>query len=95
MSFTKFFNQRTIYTKITVLDQNNSPLSGANVALTITLPSGSKATGSGNTAANGTITFSLRSNQKGTYSSAVTKVTKTNYAYDIANSITAKSLLVN
>ncbi len=95
MSFTKFFNQRTVYTKVTVLDQNNSPLSGANVSLTITLPSGSKATGSGNTASNGTITFSLKSNQKGTYKSEITNVTKANYTYSAANSVTTKSLLVN
>lgn len=95
MSFTKFFNQRTVYTKVTVLDQNNNPLSGANVSLTMTLPSGSKATGSGNTASNGTITFNLRSTQKGTYSSQVTNVAKANYSYDSANSITSKSLLVN
>jgi thermitase len=95
MSYTKFSNQRTVYTKVTVLNQNNSPVSGANVSLTMTLPSGSKASGSGATGTGGTITFSLRSTQKGTYSSQVTNLTKTNYTYDIAGSITTKSLVVN
>lgn len=95
MSFTKFFNQRTVNTKITVRDQNNNLIPSASVSLTVTLPSGSKATGSGNTASNGTITFSLKSNQKGTYKSDVTNVTKANYTYDAVNSVTTKSLLVN
>lgn len=95
MSFTKFFNQRTVYTKVTVLDQNNNPVPSANVSLKMTLPSGSTATGSGNTASNGTITFSLRSTQKGTYKSDVTNVTKTNYTYDSAGSVTTKTLFVN
>lgn len=90
-----FFGQKTISTKVTVLDQNNNPVLGVTVKISITLPSGSKSTGSGNTAGNGTVTFSLRSNQKGTFTANITNVSKTNYTYDVLNSITSKSLLVN
>jgi len=95
MWYTSLFWNRNVYTKITVLDQNNNPVPSANVFLTITLPSGSLASGSGKTGDNGTITFRLRSRETGTYTSNVTNVTKTDYTFDQANSITSKSLIVN
>ena len=95
MWYTALFRNRNVYTKVTVLDQNNNPLSGATASLTVTLPSGSLASGSGKTGSDGTVTFRLRSRETGTYTSQVTNVTKTDYSWDQANSITSKTLLVN
>jgi len=95
MWFTKSFWFRNVYTKITVLDQNNNPVPSATVYLTMTLPSSATASGSGNTGSDGTITFRLRSRETGTYKSQVTNVAKNNYTFDQANSITSKSLVVN
>src|SRR3990170_1352443 len=61
MWYTSLFRNRNVYTKITVLDQNNNPVSSANVSLTVTLPSSSTASGSGKTGSDGTITLRLRS----------------------------------
>ena len=86
----------SIYTTVPVIDQNNSPVSGATVYLTMTLPGGSTASGSGTTGTNGTITFKLTSKQTGTYTSRVTNVAKESATYDPGSNFeTSESITVN
>ena len=82
-----------VYTKVTVVDGSNAALLGASVYLTMTLPSGATASGSGTTGSDGTVTFRLRSKEHGTYVSNVTNVTKSGYLY--SPTVTTQSLLVN
>lgn len=83
-----------IYTRVTIVDNNGNPVSGATVDVTTTMPSGT-ATGSGPTAADGTVTFNLMSKQAGTYISEVTNVTHTSYTYDPDSNLeTSESLSV-
>lgn len=96
MWYQTLFNLRRIYTKVTVLNQNNSALSGANVSIVITYPNAQTATGSGSTASDGTITFQTSyTSQKGTYKANITNISKSGYTYDVANSKTTTTLLVN
>jgi len=95
MSYAKKGPQTTVYTKVTIVDENNQAVSGATVALETTLPDGAKATGSGTTGTDGKVTFSVRSKLSGTYTSKVTNVTHSSYTYDPAsNVITQKSIVV-
>lgn len=83
-----------VYTQVTIVDDDGNPVSDATVDLTTTMPSGT-ATGSGPTGADGTVTFSLKSKQTGTYVSEVTNVSHASYDYDPAsNAETSKSLAV-
>jgi len=84
-----------IYMKVTVVDTSNSPVSGATVYLTLTLPSGSTASGSGVTGTDGTVTFVYGPTKKtGTYTSTVTNVTKDGWTYDSKTGVTTASLKV-
>jgi hypothetical protein len=84
-----------VYTKVTIVDSGGSPVSNATVSLQMTLPDGTPSTGSGTTASDGTITFSLRSKQTGTYTSEVTNVTHSSFTYDAsANVETSETLAV-
>jgi hypothetical protein len=61
----------------------------------MTLPGGGTATGSAATAADGTVTFSLKSKLLGTFVSEVTNVTHATFTYDAAANVeTSESLLV-
>ena len=71
-----------VYTKVTIVNADNNPVSGATVYLEMTLPDESKASGSGDTANDGTVTFKLRSRQTGTYTSTVTNVEKSGWKYN-------------
>jgi len=85
----------TVYTKVTIVDEADSPVSNATVYLTMTLPDGSTASDSGATGSDGTVTFNLRSRQTGTYVSEVTDVTHASLTYDpAANVETSESLTV-
>ena len=95
MWYTTSFSRRNVYTKVTVLDANNNPRSGATVSLTDTLPSGSIATGLGTTGTDGTVTFRVRSREVGIYKSTITNVTRSGYTYDVGSSVTTQTLLVN
>jgi len=84
-----------IYMKVTVVDISNSPVSGATVYLTLTLPSGSKVSGSGVTGTDGTVTFVYGPTKKtGTYTSTITNVTKDGWTYDSKTGVTTASLKV-
>lgn len=48
----------TVYTEVTIVDENNNAVSDATVYLTTTLPDGSTASGSGATGGDGTVTLS-------------------------------------
>jgi len=85
----------TVYTKVTIADNDDSVVSGATVSLETTLPDGSIVSDSGETADDGTVTFSVRSRQMGTYTSTVTDVTKDSWIYDSsANIETSDSISV-
>lgn len=93
MSYTQFFNTRSITSAITVVDQNgNSPLSSAAVKATVTTPSGKVTSHSGTTKASGKISFAIRSKELGTYVTNITSVTKSAYTYQ--PTIVTQSLLV-
>ena len=71
-----------IYTKVTVLDSEESPVPEAMVKLEMTLPDSSVATGSGYTISDGTIIFKYKSQQTGKYTSEVTEVTHADLIWD-------------
>ena len=75
-----------VYTQVTIVDADGSPVSGATVDLTTTIGS-STATGSGPTGTDGTVTFSFKSKQTGTYTSSVTNVSHASYTYDPASNV--------
>jgi hypothetical protein len=84
-----------VYTKVTVVDEKNGPVSAATVSIRITTPTGATATGSASTGADGTVTFSLKNKAKGSYTSQVTNITHATYTYNSAdNVVTSKSLVV-
>ncbi len=84
-----------VYTKVTVYDNYNNPLSGATVYLEITLPNGNKATGNSNTGTDGSVTFRYQRGSAGTYVSTVTNLVKTGYIYNSAlNVVTSATLTI-
>jgi inhibitor of cysteine peptidase len=85
-----------VYTRITIVDANNAPVSNATVSLRMTLPGGGTATGAAATLSDGTVTFFLdNSRLTGQYISTVTDVTHATFTYDAnANVETSASLMV-
>ncbi|MEM2141733.1 MAG: S8 family serine peptidase [Candidatus Thorarchaeota archaeon] len=90
-----FFKVYDVYTKITVHDGNGVALGGVTVYLDMTLPSGSHATGSGTTGSDGTVTIVYKNGGRGTYTSTVTNLVKTDYTYVPSdNIVTSKTITV-
>ena len=84
-----------VYTSVTIVDESNNPVSEATVYLTTTLPHGSTVSDSGIAGSDGTMTFSVKSQQTGTYTSEVTDVIHSSLTYDsAANLDTSESLTV-
>ena len=84
----------TVYTQVTIEDASNSPVSGATVSLQMTTPSGTS-TNSAATGSDGTVTFSTRSRQTGTYTAEVADVTHATLVYAPGdNVVTSMSLPV-
>jgi hypothetical protein len=85
-----------IYTKVTIVDVDKAAVEGATVYLERTLPSGAKASGSGDTGADGTVTFVYGPTKTtGKYISTVTNVVKAEWSYDeSANIKTSETLTV-
>ncbi len=84
-----------IYTKVTIVDSENVPVTGATVYLKTTLPDSSTVYDSRSTNGEGAVTFKLRSRQTGTYTSEVTNVEKTDWEYNSdANVETSETLLI-
>jgi hypothetical protein len=80
-------------TAVTIHDAEGSPVSAAWVWVSTTLPDGLSEAFSGQTGEDGTVTFSLRSRQTGTYTSTVTNVSKEGWDYDVnANVETSETL---
>ncbi len=73
---------RFVSTKVEILSSDGTAVSGATVYLETTLPDDSKVSASGDTAADGTITFETRSRQTGDYTSTVINVEKDAWEYD-------------
>jgi subtilisin family serine protease len=95
MWYTRAGANYIVYTRVTILDDANAPVSGATVYLTTTLPSGSTASGSGVTGTDGSVTFNVKSKSTGTYTSEVTNVTHASLTYNpSANVETSESLPV-
>jgi len=83
----------TVYTTVTIVDEGGAPVLGATVDLLMNLPGGGTATGSAETLADGTVTFSYKSKSTGTYTSKVTDVTHATLTYDdTANVQTSETL---
>jgi PKD repeat protein len=90
MSYSKSRRNYSVYTKVTIVNESNSPVSHATVYLTMTLPNNSTASGHGDTGTDGSVTFVLTSRQTGTYTSEVTNVTHATLSWD---GVTAKASL--
>jgi hypothetical protein len=84
-----------VYTAVTIVDENDSPVPDATVDLVTTLPNGPTIAVSGVTGADGIATFKVKSQQTGWYVSEVTNATHAFYKYDPdANAETSASLEV-
>jgi hypothetical protein len=95
MSYTKQGPNYTVSIQVTIVDENGSPVSGATVDLSLDVPSSGTATGSATTGSNGTVTFSLKSRNTGSYVATVTNVSHSSYTYNPgANVETSDSLQV-
>ena len=95
MSYTVKGPNYTVAMVVTIVDENGSPVSGATVDLSLDVPGGGTATGSGTTGSNGTATFTYRSKNTGTYVATVTNVSHSSYTYNpAANVVTSASLQV-
>ena len=72
-------------------DGNGLPVAGASVSVRWTLPSGGTTTGTVTTGSAGRARFSV-SGPRGTYTLAVTGVSKAGYVFDTAGSVLTKSI---
>jgi len=84
-----FFLGYDIYTKVTIYDNTASALSGATVYMDLSLDGSLLKSYSGDTGADGTITFiyEASSSETGTYTATVTDIKKTGYIYDSASNV--------
>ncbi len=76
--------------KVSVLDNNGAPVSGATVSVNWKLPSGKTLAQTSNTTGRGIATFTT-TDIAGTYTITVTNITKSGYTFDAANSVLTKS----
>jgi hypothetical protein len=76
---------------VSVKDENATAVPSATVAATWTLPNGTTQNQTANTDTSGSAKFSTKSG-RGTYTLAVTNITKTGYTFDKANSVLTKSI---
>ena len=81
----------TVYGNVTVVDQNGSPMPGAVVYVTWTLPSGNVTNQSVTTNSNGIASFSTKG-RRGTYTLTVSNIVKSGYVFDSANSLLSRSI---
>jgi len=87
MSYTQKGPNYTVAMVVTIVDENGSPVSGATVDLSLDVPGAGTATGSATTGSNGTVTFTYRSKNTGTYVATVTNVSHSSYTYDPASNV--------
>jgi PKD repeat protein len=83
-----------VYTQVIIEDEAGNPVSEAIVYVTTTLPDGSTVSDSGTTGSDGGVTFNVRSQQTGTYTSEVTGVTHDSLTYDPAANVESSESLV-
>ena len=76
-----------IYTSVAIQDRAGNPAPDATVAVTITEPDSSTVAVTGVTGDDGVITFKLRSELTGQYTSAVTGVSRERCAYEPAGNV--------
>ena len=76
-----------IYTSVAIQDRAGNPVPGATVAVTTTKPDPSTVAVTGVTGDDGVVTFKLRSELTGQYTSAVTGVSKERCAYEPAGNV--------
>jgi hypothetical protein len=80
---------------ISIVSAGGAPVSSAAVTVAITVPGGVQSTVTRTTNAQGRVTFSTPRRASGTYTFAVTAVTKTGFTYDpSANVETSDSIVV-
>ncbi len=96
MWYTRVGRNYKIYTTVKIVDTNNVGVEGATVYLEMTLNGNFIASGSGNTGADGTVTFVYGPTKAtGTYTSTVTNVVKLDWTYDSTLNVdTSESLVV-
>lgn len=83
----------SIYTRVSVVDENNVAVSEATVYLTTTLPDGSSESNSRNTGGNGEVVFKVRARQTGTYISTVNNVVREDWTYDPSGNLETNETL--
>jgi N-acetylmuramoyl-L-alanine amidase len=71
-----------VYTRVTILAEHQTPVSGAVVSLETTQPKGPVVSQTGMTGADGTVTFQLRAKAAGLYRSTVTDVSMSGWEWD-------------
>ena len=89
MSYSYYWGYNNLYIKVKVINQNKNVVPGVNVALSLTTPSGRVGTGTKVTGLDGTVTFSLLTAEKGTFTTKVTGVSKSGYSWDGLNTTTS------
>jgi serine protease len=94
MSYSSAGRNYVVYTKVTIVDGSNAPVSGAIVSLTTTLPGGATSSATGTTGTDGTVTFSVKSRTTGNYMSQVTNVTHTSLTYAPGDNSETSELLI-
>ncbi len=87
MWYTKSGANYYVYTRVTIVDGNNSLISNARVSVLTTLPSGKTTSTAGTTGTDGTVTLRVKSKLRGVYRSDVTGVTHPTRAYDPAANV--------
>lgn len=87
---------RVVYTRVTIVDEGGRPVPDATVDLRVTLPSLNTATGSEQTGADGTVTFSVKTKEIGDYTSDVTDVIHATLTYKPADNVmVSETITVN
>ncbi len=87
MWYTRSGRSYYVYTRVTIVDGNNNPISKARVSILTTLPSGATVANSGSTGNNGTVTLRVKSGLTGVYRSDMTNVTHPTRLYDPAANV--------
>jgi len=82
MTFEQKAKNYFIYSYVTIVDQNENPVSGAAVEITLILPDGSEFLLSEISGIDGMAIFKLKSNLTGIYKTEVTNVSKDGWNYD-------------
>lgn len=93
MSYIKIGPFYFIFTKVTVVDENDKPVKDAEVSISIALPGGATATGTGTTRWNGTASIRYRTNETGTFEATITDITHDHFTYDSDANVVSSATL--